>query len=393
MIMPRLPYPLDTGGRIDAFYILKSLADQGVDISVLTLSENGDDAAGAGSIRPYCQRIEIVKQPLLPKKLRYILNPVRRRPVNITKYQSLFLRKKLSRMLAEEKYDIAHFDRINVSQYVSFIDEIPCVLRLQNIDSQIFERYYQKETSPLKKWYIKHQCDKLALYEDKFYPQFDRCLVISETDGETLVSRSPSSKVSVITSGVNIEYLTAVKPEPEPASLLFLGSMDWLPNIEGSIYFCDEVLPIIQKDVPDVKLYIVGTNPDPKVRALGDRPGITVTGAVPDVRPYLAKATAMVAPIRIGSGLRIKLLEAMAFGLPTVTTTIGCEGIPVESGRQLFIADEPDKFAADCLNLIREAEVRERMIVEGRKLMYEKYNWNEIAKKIISIYEEIIAAR
>jgi glycosyltransferase involved in cell wall biosynthesis len=194
--------------------------------------------------------------------------------------------------------------------------------------------------------------------------------------------------VHVVQTGVDTAYFTPIPGREQPGRLVFTGSMDWLPNEDGMLYFVREILPQIRQVEPNVTLSIVGRAPTPAVARLAELPGIEVTGRVDDVRPHVAGGEVYVVPLRIGGGTRLKIFEAMSMAKVVVSTTVGAEGLPVTPGRDIVIADDPARFAEAVIGLLRNAGARERMAGEGRRLVVERYDWAAVA----SDFEEALAA-
>jgi glycosyltransferase involved in cell wall biosynthesis len=223
-------------------------------------------------------------------------------------------------------------------------------------------------------------------FEGRTLARFDRVLAVSDVDRDTLqrlYASQLSAPVSVIPTGVDIEYFT---PKPLDAAharhIVFTGSMDWLPNEDGVVYFCRDVLPRIRQAEPDVTFTIVGRSPTPAVRRLAQEEGVDVTGRVTDVRPYLANAVVYVVPLRIGGGTRLKIFEAMAAGKAIVSTSIGAEGLPTTDGQHLVLADNADAFASAVIGLLRDDTRRQHLERQARTLVAEHYDWAAAAEQL-----------
>jgi glycosyltransferase involved in cell wall biosynthesis len=203
----------------------------------------------------------------------------------------------------------------------------------------------------------------------------------------TLRDVAPNAPITVIPNGVDLEAYGRFKGAPVRVDLLFTGKMDFRPNIDAALWFGRHVLPLIQKQRPQTSFAIVGQRPHPRLDVLRDMPGVTVTGYVDDVRPYLAGATVYVAPLRVGGGTRLKLLEAMVMGLAIVSTTVGAEGFPVVNGQELILADEPEQFAGEVLNLLENPARRNRLGSTGRTFAEANYGWEALTPQLEKVYE------
>jgi glycosyltransferase involved in cell wall biosynthesis len=222
-------------------------------------------------------------------------------------------------------------------------------------------------------------------YERRTLERFDGVLAVSDADRQTFSGLYPGAirqPVHVVPTGVDTEYFApAATPQPAPCGshLIFTGSMDWLPNEDAMQYFCRDILPLIRAEQPDVTLAIVGRTPTPAVKRLADEHGVTVTGRVDDVRPYMNDAAVYIVPLRIGGGTRLKIFEAMAMGKAVVSTTVGAEGLPVTDGTHVMLADEPRTFAAAVVALLRDPNRRRQLETAARALVVEHYDWSAVA--------------
>ena len=223
-------------------------------------------------------------------------------------------------------------------------------------------------------------------FEGRTLARFDRLLAVSEADEQTfrrLYGDEALAPIDVVATGVDTSFFT---PTPEtfvrPKHLAFVGSMDWMPNEDAVLFFCREVLPRVREAEPDVTLSIVGRAPTPAVKRLAQEAGIDVTGTVDDVRTYLGQACATIVPLRVGGGTRLKIFEAMAAGKAVISTTIGAEGLPTESGRHLLIADGAEAFADAVLRVVREPDLRRRLEREARTLVTQHYDWSVAAGQL-----------
>ena len=216
-------------------------------------------------------------------------------------------------------------------------------------------------------------------------------LAVSNADRETFGRLYPGAArrpIHVVQTGVDTNYFTPIAGRERRAHLVFTGSMDWLPNEDGMLYFVREILPRIRQEEPDVTLSIVGRAPTPAVTRLAELSGVEVTGRVDDVRPHVAAGEVYVVPLRIGGGTRLKIFEAMSMGKAVVSTTVGAEGLPVTPGRDIVIEDGPAPFAGAVVRMIRHPEMRERIAAQARQLVVQRYDWAAVADG----FEEALAA-
>lgn len=271
----------------------------------------------------------------------------------------------------------------------SFNRSTPAVLVEHNIDSSLWLRVFRAARSPLRKAGALLQAAELRGIERRLCPRFDLCVCVSEEDADRLRRIAPKAAVEVIPNGVDTEFFSPIKVEVEPERMVYVGSMDWYPNEDAVVYFCDRILPLIRRKVPGAELLIVGQSPTRKVRRLGGMRGIYVTGTVEDVRPYVASSAVFVVPLRVGGGTRLKILEALSMGKAVVSTSIGVEGLDLRPGIDLIVEDEPTRFAEAVVRLMRDERERERLGKSGRERVAERYGWEGIASKLFDLFNRL----
>ena len=234
------------------------------------------------------------------------------------------------------------------------------------------------------------QWRKLATYERRVCRAADRVVAVSEVDREALLRLAPGLAVTVVPNGVDLDFNRPGSVPPAagmgPHALVFTGKMDYRPNVDAVTWFADAVLPLILAQAPDAHFYIVGQQPHERVKALAGRPAITVTGRVPDVRPYIAGAGVYVVPLRIGGGTRLKVLEAMAMGQAIVSTRLGCDGFAFEDGREVRFADDPAAFAGAAVALLRERASAAALGRAARAYVEANFGWDALVPKLEALY-------
>jgi sugar transferase (PEP-CTERM/EpsH1 system associated) len=273
-----------------------------------------------------------------------------------------------------------------MASYVEGFD-LPRIIQFTDLDSQKWRLYAESSGFP-KSWVYQTEARRLLEYERHIAETFDSCLFCSARELDDFRRLIPGVSASVIRNGVDLNYFQPTQMPKVSNRLVFTGVMNYRPNVDGVVWFCREVLPRIQAQAPDTSLTICGASPAKAVQQLADLAGVTVTGAVPDVRPYLARASVGVIPIRIARGIQNKLLEAMAMGLPTVTTTAAHAGLEAEDGRELFVADKPETFAAAVVRLLRDPEMRAKTGQAARASMEAHYHW----ERSLGQLDDVIAA-
>lgn len=295
-----------------------------------------------------------------------------------------------------KQIDWTQFDLLQVehsqlgSGVVDLPIPVPAVLDWHNVYSVVAARQFARAANPRKKLNLWYERRRVRQSEEQVAKRFDRSVAVSEPDAAGIRELHFGAKVDVVPNGVNCEYFS--NPEPavyEEKSLVFTGRMDYAPNEEGVLFFCDKVLPYVLRTEPEVRLYVVGQQPSPSVRELEGRfPGtVHVTGYVEDVRPYLQRAAVSVVPLLDGGGTRLKILEAMAMRIPVVSTTIGAEGLGLENGNEIVIADEPEELALAVLSQLADPERRQQLSERGHQAAKRQFEWHKVASQLNDVWE------
>lgn len=380
--------PLDKGGKLRTWHLMRHLAARH-DITYLSFSDPTQTAEHRAGMREVCSRLETVPRSDLAKgtlkfyadAARYVVDPV---PYAVAKYRSAAYRARMTELLRTGDFDAVVCDFL--PPLINMPDRLPCpsILFTHNVEAEIWRRHAEMAANPISKRLLTQQWQRMLRFEGEAIARFDLVLAVSETDSQTFHRLYPGAlrgPVHVIQTGVDTQYFT---PMPEhsvrPAHLVFTGSMDWLPNEDGMVYFVKEILPRIRRAEPAATLSIIGRSPTPAVRRLGEAPGVEVTGSVDDVRPHVAAGSVYVVPLRIGGGTRLKIFEAMSMAKPVVSTTIGAEGLPVTGGADILLADDAAAFADAVVRLIRDQDERRQIETAARKLVVERYDWSAVAQ-------------
>jgi len=387
--------PPDTGGKIRSYHILRELAR---DHSITFFSFYGAHANDSHSqLEQTFERVITISLNLPePKSFRELCNYGLRlltlEPYNISKYCRPNVRRALRRLLEQERFDAMVCDFVIAAGSVPWDLPTPKILFTHNVESVIWKRHCQVARNPLWKALSWREWRTMQAAERKYLQQADHVLTVSEDDRRSFARLVDAAKLSVVPTGADTEFFTPTKEPETPNSLVFTGSMDWLPNEDGVIYFMNEILPFIRQGVPEVSLTIVGRNPSQRLRDLAAGiANVHLTGWVEDIRPFLSQAAVCVVPLRIGGGTRLKIFEAMSMEKAIVSTTIGAEGLPVHPEEHLLIADEPAEFAKSTLALLRDVERRRSMGISARELVVRNYSWRMVAKQFADTLAEVVA--
>ena len=299
-------------------------------------------------------------------------------PVAGMRWRSQAMRSTIDDLLGKHRFDAKVCDFLFPS--INIGDLSDWVLFQHNVETVIWERHAESGRTPVHRAYFQLQAKRMQAWEKSVCNGVAHVVAVSEADEQTMRSRFGIRKISSVPTGVNLDYFERPGSVELKHDLVFVGSMDWMPNIDGMRWFLDEVFPLIRAKRPNCTLAIVGRNPPPSLLAEAANPLISVTGTVPDVRPYLWDCALSIVPLRVGGGTRLKIFESMAAGTPVVSTTIGAEGLPLRHGETIRIADSAADFAAECLSLLEDHAAREKMAQDGLALIRAKFSWEQVTK-------------
>lgn len=392
-VTPYLPVP-NFGGGTRVFNLMKALAARGHAIDLIAAIDPGQRPSD--DLRNLCQTVETVTKPTADRLRKRLLQARALASRHPSQYWLTYLpgvQECITRAVGERRYDVAILAH-SFNSYYTIPGGVPVVLDQHNVESELLLRSGKRERSPLRRAYNLLEYGRFRADERRICRGVDLVLATSALDQRAMEAWGGLPPCVVIPNGVDTIYFA---PRPEVAevakSLIFTGTMNYGPNAEAALYFASHIWPRVVAAVPDVELTIVGHGPPAPVRQLGQRAGIDVTGSVPDVRHYLAAAQVVVVPLRIGGGTRLKIVEALAMGKAVVTTTLGAEGLAVEPGRDLLIADEPETFAADVIALVRDPARRAALGRAGRQLVADRYDWDAIGAQLDTALSQLVAER
>lgn len=387
----RFPYPPKRGGKIRPFNMIRHFTQQGHRVTVCSLARSIGEAKEGAGIAPHCARYEMatVSNPL--QTLRMVARLPTPVPSSFGYFYSPDLKRRIDAALARERFDLIFVHCSSVAQYVEHVRGIPKILDFGDMDSQKWLEYAVFKPFPLSAGY-RLEGAKLVREEKRLAGRFDLCTATTRMEWETLRSYGVPVDTDWFPNGVDAEFF---KPDGEgydPDTLSFIGRMDYYPNQECMFEFCAEVLPRIQARRPSAKLLIVGADPSPAIRRLGELPGVTVTGSVPDVRPHALRSAAMIAPLNIARGTQNKILEAMAMGVPVITSGAAAGGVDALADEHLLVANRPEEYAAAALRLMEDAAERDRLAKAGRARMLSNHDWSASMQRLDAIVDRCLLA-
>ena len=380
-----LLHPVDKGGKIRTYHLLKQLkADHHV--TYLTLDDGSAPVDAAASANEYCD--ELIRVPHLTRAkfsagfyAELALNLASSLPYAIRKYKSEAMTRAIVAATSKDRFDVVICDFLAPAVNLPRDLKTPVVLFQHNVEAEIWRRHYEVQQNPVKRLYLYRQWRKMQRFERDACRRVDSVIAVSEADSKMMERDYGVAQVHNIPTGVDVDFFKPANgAHVRPNSLVFTGSMDWLPNEDAINYFTQQILPLIRQSIPDVSITVVGRNPSRHLVELGEREAsIKVTGRVEDVRPYMENAAAYVVPLRIGGGTRLKIYEALAMEKPTISTTIGAEGLDISNGEDLLLADTPADFANAVIRVLNEPALARQLGSHGAQTVRERYGWKQVA--------------
>lgn len=386
-IAPKIPFPFDDGSKVSIFNLTDQLLKRGVEVCFAAPSYGKNPDEQFTSMVRYVP-IDIDGTYSIAGGIRNLFSSM---PYNIEKYFDSNAFKHLSRLHEESKFDLVHVDHLHMAEYGLKLKEkfgTKIILREHNFESDILRRVAERTKNPVTKSYYKLQYSRILRYESHTVAKFDAVLPISDVDNRKLRALSPGVNSFVIPAGVEIEKFLPNRIMIRDR-VLFLSSYDWLPNMDSLQFYVEEILPLLNEKAPLAKTVVAGKSVDriPKAWLNGS---FENAGFVADFNRLASTASVAVVPLRIGSGMRIKILELMALGMAIVSTSIGAEGIDVEDGKHLMLADTPREFAERVATLLSSPDLCKEIGTNARELVSEKYTWDSAGEKLLNVYKNIV---
>lgn len=390
LLMPYSPYPLVFGGAIRAYHLIKMFAAIS-EVTLVGYRSWKDDGSAEQHLRTICKHVHMIDGPPTDKGHKWLLQLRGTLGPRTFQYHAMYsdeLQQLIDEVLRREQFDQIVFDQ---SQMAYFNARQPGALRivdLHNIEYELLERRAEVQKNPIKRIALAREAVKFRRDELQIYRDADLVFTTSDRERDALRQLPGLRRVETLPNSIDTNYFALREGEPSGNELVFVGSTHVDANRDGVNYFVTEIFPLIEQRVPDVKLWIVGGNPPPEIRAYDARPNITVTGFVDDVRSYMARGKAMIVPLRAGGGTRLKILEGLSYGIPTVSTSIGAEGIELTHNHDILLADDAQRFAGEVVRLLGDAELRRKLMQNGRCLVDRLYSWQAVGRSLRAYLSE-----
>lgn len=396
-----IPYPPNAGPRVKTWHVLRYLHERGHEVTLASYVRT-DELPYVAKLDEVCTVVHTVPihRSFVANVRYWVQSHLSRRPFLIERDDLSGMRQLVQKLLATQEFDVVHADQLTMTQFALDAKKGDggkrpyIIFDAHNATWSIWQR--MRENAP---WFLKpvYQIEenRIQQYEGMLVEQFDHTMVVIDPDKDLLLAGVQNGKVETLKSrissipiAVDAQLLQPIKRQPNSHNIMTLGTLSYPPNADGIRWFLQEIFPLIQQQIPDVTLTVIGKNPPADFVQMAEQSAgaIEVTGYVDDLTPYMEAAALMVVPVRAGSGMRVRLLEAFARAMPAVTTTIGLEGIDAKADKEILLADDPQSFAAATVNLLNDTDLQDRLAKNGRKLALARYDWRAVLKKMDAVY-------
>lgn len=378
-----LPYLGRHAGAGRMYHLLRRITRR-YRVTLLTFIEGEEEKQFLPELESMCEMVIAMPRLAPPRWQPFAYEPFR-------EFLIPQMEQAMQLCLESRDFDLIQLEYTQMAGYAQKALGIPTLLTKHEVDFAAWARRARVESNPLLKlrWFYNYL--QVLDREVALQHRVDAAICMTDPDMQELRRFCPSAPVHVINTGVDLDYF---QPPEQPASggrLVFVGAFQHEPNTDAMVYFCSQVLPLLRAKVSGTELFIIGSNPSPRILSLADIPGVRVTGFVPDIRPFMASGSVYVVPLRLGVGIRGKILEAWGMALPVVATSVACAGLRYRDGENLMVADTAEDFAARVAALLKDPARRERMGREGRKVAEQFYGWDAVASQLDGLYQTYMA--
>lgn len=385
-ICHRFPYPPKRGGKIRPFNMIRHWHQAGHHVHVASLARSKQEAEEARGIAEHCSGYDLAVVGATRQWARMVVRLPTLDPSSMGYFYSPELAAAIRRRLAERRWDLIFVHCSSVAQYVDHVRDVPKILDFGDMDSQKWLEYANYKPALVSFGY-RLEGHKMMAAEKRLARRFDLCTATTRAEWQTLESYGTGVATDWFPNGVDGSFFRPTDGAYDPEAISFIGRMDYYPNQECMVRFCREIWPLLKRQRVGMKLVIIGADPSPEIKALARLPGVSVTGSVPDVRSYVRSSALMVAPLAIARGTQNKILEAMAMGVPVVTSSAAAGGVDAEAGRHLLVAEGAEEIASAIIRVIEQPAERARLAVAGRERVLSHHAWHRSMRRLDGIVE------
>jgi sugar transferase (PEP-CTERM/EpsH1 system associated) len=386
----RVPFPPDRGDKITTHHELAHL-NRHHEVHVFCLADGEEDLQNVAGAREHAASVTAVLATPRATRMRALRGLLRGEPLSVAGYRFGQLQVAVDRAMEQIRPDLVWVFSANMAQYVLH-HTVPRVIQFADLDSLKWSQYAES-ASGLKRWVYAREHRTLLAHERDLARGAARSVVCTENERRDFQQQIPGVPVDILANGVDLDYFSPSGCNKVPGRMVFTGVMDYLPNVDAVVWFVNEVMPLVRRQVPSASFVICGSRPSAQVQALAAVPGVTVTGRVPDVRPYVESSEVFVGSLRIARGVQNKVLEALALRVPCVTTRKVLAGTVVPEGQGILAADAAAGFAAHVVRLLQDDVLREDQARQGRQAVENLYDWKAQFAVLDTVIADVMAAR
>lgn len=392
IVSPRFPYKHGKADSMTVFHLIEFLAKRGHKILLATFNNEEDfPETERAYIHKICEAVSIVDMVRWRKGIRMGMNIFSQQPFQVAYYKKQQMAAGIDKLIQEHQPDLLYAHLIRTAEYLKDYNRIPKILAMQIAQTLNYQRLIAHEENLVRKIFYTREYQRVAKYEPQIVRPFERILIISPHDKKAISPNHIDHKVFYNPHGVDVEYYAEnVKVEKVKNTIVMNGDFGVPTNIDGALHFYKDIFPIVKAAIPEVKLWLVGRNPHPSIGKLAQDEAVTVTGRVPDIRPYLQQANVGIAPMRVAAGLQNKILVSLASQLPLVSTQIANEGIGAPDGEVLLVAKNDVEFAKKVIHLLKNVELRQQIGSNALRFMQSRWTWDFHFEKLEEMMFELL---
>ena len=387
----RLPYPPNRGDRLRVFHFIEHFSHEH-ELSLVSFIADESERDHLIALRAFAQDVRVLSMSPGRSALNVALNIWRREPLQALYYRLGAMQRLVDEMIATADFDAIYVHLFRMAPYVAHHPQLYRIVDLTDVISKEIDLSLRYRSTASRLVYLLER-RRVARYERWVAQTFQETWLISDADRQVLAHSCPEANIRVMPNGVDLQLFHPTEQRCLPDSLIFVGHLRVLHNIDAATFLVQDVLPLVRKEIPSCTLAIVGADPAPQIKQLGQFPGVTVTGFVPDLNEYLNNAAVFVAPLRFAAGIQNKVLEALAAGRPVVTTSLVNNGLGAQAGRHILVADDAPATAQQIVRLLTNPQLRDELGRAGRRFVEERYSWAHAVKRIRNIEESLQQGR
>lgn len=388
----RLPYPLNSGAAIRTFNLMKALA-QWYELFLISTSSSEEITTIPEPVRELCSHVELAYLPILKGRKRlfsYLLSNFNVIPWMVSEFSNNAILPLVRKVIKENKIDCVQAELLNMTQYLPWDLPVKKIYSSHNVEFSLFHQRFKQNKSLLIKAHSIKEFYRTRAYELSVIRKSNLTITVTKEDRQRFIHIARKASIESFPITVDCNQWSPTYDEYQLPTIVFAGTLFWYPNTNGIFWFLENIFPKIKEKIASLQFIIVGKDPTEQLLAFNNKNGVKIYSSVPDMQPFLKKATVFIVPLLMGGGMRVKILEALSRGMAVVTTSLGCEGIDVRNGKELVIANTPEKFSSVIIDLLSNKKLRDEFGVRGRKFVCEHYNWDSRNDGLKQIYSRLI---